>query len=100
MENKTPATKQSFDEPSSDLLSPPKKPRESDQTKTKATSSIGKRFHKAQNKISGNVSNRLMEESMSATPFSQDPMNSVNMETKPFRSVIKRYWTEEEVSLT
>jgi hypothetical protein len=31
------------------------------------------------------------------TPFSQDNIPGMMQDSKPFRNVIKRYWTEEEV---
>jgi hypothetical protein len=33
------------------------------------------------------------------TPFSQENISAILNEAKPFRNVIKRYWTEEEVIL-
>jgi hypothetical protein len=47
MDNKTPATKQPNEDSSSDLMSPPKKNRDTDQMKAKDGGSIGKRFQKA-----------------------------------------------------
>ena len=35
------------------------------------------------------------------TPFAGDHINHIRgTDIKPFRNVIKRYWTEEEVSIT
>jgi hypothetical protein len=31
------------------------------------------------------------------TPFSQENISNILSEAKPYRNVIKRYWTEEEV---
>ena len=31
------------------------------------------------------------------TPFSQENISAILNDAKPFRNVIKRYWTEEEV---
>lgn len=36
---------------------------------------------------------------MMMTPFSQENISAILNEAKPFRNVIKRYWTEEEVKL-
>lgn len=33
------------------------------------------------------------------TPFSQENISNILSEAKPYRNVIKRYWTEEEVKL-
>ena len=33
------------------------------------------------------------------TPFSQENFTAILNDAKPFRNVIKRYWTEEEVIL-
>jgi len=53
---------------------------------------------KAQNKFSAGGNNRLMEDPINITPFSQDMMGPETMDEKvPYRTVIKRYWTEEEV---
>ena len=40
-----------------------------------------------------------MDDPLSMTPFSKDTLGTGGMDSKPFRSVIKRYWTEEEVRL-
>jgi DNA-binding transcriptional MocR family regulator len=53
---------------------------------------------KAQNKFSAGGNNRLMDDAMSINPFSQDMLGSDTIDGKaPYRTVIKRYWTEDEV---
>jgi hypothetical protein len=44
-------------------------------------------------------SNRMHEDQLNITPFSQDPFGGVSLDAKPIRNVIKRYWTEEEVRI-
>ena len=33
------------------------------------------------------------------TPFSNDAISNIVNEAKPYRNVIKRYWTDEEVTI-
>ena len=89
-----------MDDSHEDQMSPPKKARAGDSATDKTQSSIGKRLHRASNKFNSNISNRLMDDPLSMTPFSQDAMQAGGLDPKPFRSVIKRYWTEEEVRVT
>ena len=64
----------------------------------KTNNSLGKRFMKAHNKFSAGGNNRLMDDPINITPFSQDMMAPEAMDGKaPYRTVIKRYWTEDEV---
>lgn len=83
-----------------DSYSPPKKFRESgDQDAL-----IGKRQQLSmaarREMIGSNLSS--VYEDASLTPFAGDAINSmiVSSEMKPYRNVIKRYWTEDEVNLS
>jgi hypothetical protein len=92
-------SRQSFDEDMEEMMSPPKKANEAEKSKPKVQGSIGKRFHKAQNKLSATMNNRMMDDPISITPFSQDNLGGGGMDPKPYKTVIKRYWTEEEVRI-
>jgi hypothetical protein len=37
------------------------------------------------------------KEDLMLTPYSNDAISNILSEAKPFRNVVKRYWTEEEV---
>lgn len=70
MENKTPELRESFDNDSEDMMSPPKQSQAGDQQLMKVHNSLGKRFMKAHNKFSAGGNNRLMDDAMNITPFS------------------------------
>ena len=64
-------------------------------------SSIGKRIHRNQNKFNSSVNNQgsapgggFRDDPLTMTPYSQDNLGSLLSDGKPYRNVIKRYWTE------
>jgi hypothetical protein len=43
-------------------------------------------------------SSAFKDEPNNVTPFNRDAITNILSEAKPYRNVVKRYWTEEEVS--
>ena len=66
---------------------------------------MGKRVHRAlaDDEDDGDTSSvyddsNMMDDDL-ITPFAGNAINHILGDIKPFRNVIKRYWTEEEVSI-